>query len=206
MPGLNPNIARTKSITGSGSLGSMAGSSRRMPFGCPVVPDEYSIAAPSDSAATGLCRTASDGGLVGLPASRQVGWSGHEHALEARAFRGGGFRHRPPRGRAEQHPRLRVGHDVGDLVRRQVGVDEREIQAGPLGAALDLEHPDAVFHEDGDVVAALEPGSPQQVRHPVGSCLELGERHGLARRAHDDGCLIRVVLSMLSREHASPST
>src|SRR6202043_2946380 len=53
MPARNPNMAFTNSITGHGSSGPADGSSRRMPLGWPVVPDEYSMAAPSDSPGTG---------------------------------------------------------------------------------------------------------------------------------------------------------
>ena len=53
MPSRNPNMALTNSITGSGWLGGPSGSGRRMPLGCPVVPDEYSMAAPSASSGTG---------------------------------------------------------------------------------------------------------------------------------------------------------
>ena len=48
-----PEQARTNSITGNGWPGPPSGSSRRMPLGWPVVPDEYSMAAPSDSSGTG---------------------------------------------------------------------------------------------------------------------------------------------------------
>ena len=40
MPSRNPNMARTNSITGSGSLGATVGRFRRTPLGWPVVPDE----------------------------------------------------------------------------------------------------------------------------------------------------------------------
>ena len=53
MPSRNPNKPFTNSITGNGSSGPIVGRSRRMPLGWPVVPDEYSMAAPSDSSVTG---------------------------------------------------------------------------------------------------------------------------------------------------------
>src|ERR1700729_2233735 len=60
MPSRNPNMARTNTITGNGSPGPTSGRARRMPLGWPVVPDEYSMAAPSDSSSTGA---------VGYPAA-----------------------------------------------------------------------------------------------------------------------------------------
>ena len=53
MPSRNPKMARTNAITGNGSSGPAVGNSRRTPLGWPVVPDEYSMAAPSDSPGTG---------------------------------------------------------------------------------------------------------------------------------------------------------
>ena len=54
MPGRIENMFVTNCITGSGSAGCTSGSGRRIPFGRPVVPDEYSIAAPSCSSSTGV--------------------------------------------------------------------------------------------------------------------------------------------------------
>ena len=53
MPARNPNRNFTNSITGNGWPGPPSGSSRRMPLGRPVVPDEYSMAAPSASSVSG---------------------------------------------------------------------------------------------------------------------------------------------------------
>jgi len=54
IPSRKPNITLTNSMTASGTPGACSGSGRRIPFGCPVVPDEYSIAAPSRSSSTGV--------------------------------------------------------------------------------------------------------------------------------------------------------
>src|SRR5260370_3893343 len=54
MPSRSPTMARTNSITGNGSSGPAAGRARRMTLGGPVVPDEYSMAAPSDASGTGV--------------------------------------------------------------------------------------------------------------------------------------------------------
>ncbi len=98
---------------------------------------------------------------------------------------------------------LAVGDDVGDLVRRQVGVDQREVQAGPFGGAFDLEQSRAVFHQDRDVVAPLQASRAQQVRGPIAPGFVVAIGHGLAGRGHDDGGLVGVLLSVLARVHAS---
>ena len=54
MPSRYRQSSATKSNSGSGCAGGCSGSGRTMPFGRPVVPDEYSIAVPSDSSAIGV--------------------------------------------------------------------------------------------------------------------------------------------------------
>ena len=65
MPSSHCHRLLRKLNSGSGWLGGCSGSGRRMPLGRPVVPEEYSIAVPSDSSATGV---------PGRPASA-VSWS-----------------------------------------------------------------------------------------------------------------------------------
>ena len=205
MPFRNPNIALTKSITGSGSLGAavrqvaqdalgLAGRARRVEHGRAerLVRDR-------------VTRVIRDGGLVGLPAGGRSARPGHEQALELRALRRGRLGHLPPGGRAEQQPGTRVGDDVRDLVRRQVDIDQGVVQAGPLGAPLDLQQPGLFSMKTAMWSPAPQPGGPQEVRHLVAPRLVLGEGDGLAGRAHDDGGLVRVVHGMLACVHASPS-
>ena len=54
MPSRKRNMPFTNSMTASAVLGGWSGIGRRIPFGWPVVPDEYSIAAPSCSLSTGV--------------------------------------------------------------------------------------------------------------------------------------------------------
>ena len=54
MPSRHCHSPFRKVNSGSGCEGGLSGSGRRMPLGRPVVPDEYSIAVPSDSSAIGV--------------------------------------------------------------------------------------------------------------------------------------------------------
>ena len=160
------------------------------------------MAAPSDSSGIGPSGWAA---IAVVKDSQPVGGSsvaGHQLSLQAGALGGGGLGDRLPGRGAEQHPGPGVGDDVGDLVGGQVGIDQRVVQPGPLGAALDLQQFRAVLHEHRDVVAALQPGGAQQLRDPVAGSLVLGERHRLAGPAHDDGGLVRMAFGMLRCVHA----
>ena len=54
MPSRYRHSLDTNSRRGSWCPGGQSGSGRTMPFGLPVVPDEYSIAVPSDSSGIGV--------------------------------------------------------------------------------------------------------------------------------------------------------
>ena len=64
--------------------------------------------------------------------------------------------------RRHDDARLAVVDDVGDLVRREVRVDARVVEAGALGAALALEHPRVVLEEERDVVAGAATPAPDR--------------------------------------------
>src|SRR3974390_2659435 len=96
MPSWNPKIPRTNSITGSGSPGPPVGRSRRMPLGWPVVPDEESMAAPSDFPGARGGGVPADHGVIGFPAGGLGARAGHQHAVKAGALRGDGLGHLSP--------------------------------------------------------------------------------------------------------------
>ena len=100
------------------------------------------------------------------------------------------------------HLRLRVVDDVGDFVGRQVRVDAREVQAGALGGALALEQARVVLGEEGDVVGAAQAHVAVEMGDAIGARLVLAQRHGLARRRHDEGGVVGTFHGMLPRVHA----
>ena len=58
-----------------------------------------------------------------------------------------------------------------------------------------------VLHEDRDGVAFDQSGLPEEVGQPVGSLLQLVERHHRSGRMDDDGGLVGIGLGMLANLH-----
>ena len=81
--------------------------------------------------------------------------------------------------RRDEHPGIAVVDDVGDLVGRQVRVDARVVEARALGGGHRLEVAQVVLDEHRHVVAAAQPGGPEEMGQAVGVGLELGERQRL---------------------------
>ena len=107
------------------------------------------------------------------------------------------------RRRRDEHLRLTVVDDVRHLLRRQVRVDAREVEAGALCATAGLEHARVVLHEERHVVESLQPQVTKQVRDAIAAALVLGEGDRLARGRHDDGRLIRMFGGVLRGVHAA---
>ncbi len=178
---------------------------RRMPFGRPVVPDEYIIGAPSCSSAIGpvlWLPTASShdsngsAGSPGAPTMIQRSTSGHSAGSS-----------RATSALAADVTTTRdcgVVDDVGHLFGRQVRVDRREVEPGTLGAPLGEEHGRVVLHEDRHVVLPAQTRFAQHVRHLVRSGLVLGEGQHAPRRCHDDGRLIGMLRCVFSCVHHGP--
>ena len=103
--------------------------------------------------------------------------------------------------RRDEHPRLAVVDDVGELLGRQVRVDARVVEARPLARPAHLHVAGVVLHEDRVVVEPLEPLVAQQVREAVGALLELAVGDDLATRGHDERRLIGARGGVLPRVH-----
>ena len=206
MPSRIRNMFLTKAMTGRGSPGRPSGSGRSIPLGRPVVPDEYSMAAPSCSSSTGSGRIAGDRLLVALVAALGPVGVDHEPPLHSGAQRGQLQGHVPLGRRGHHHPGLAVVDDVGHLFGRQIGVDAGVVEAGPLGRPLEFEHAGIVLHEDGHVVEPSQSVGPEQLGQSVGSPLVLAECDDLTARGHDERWTVRISPGVLPRVHAEKLT
>ena len=101
--------------------------------------------------------------------------------------------------RGDQHLRLAVVQDIGELLGRQEGVHARVIMAGPLArrAAFDIAR--VVLHVDRVVIDLAEAASPQQMRKPVAARFELAVGDRLAGPSHDHGRMRRARRSMFAQ-------
>ena len=110
-------------------------------------------------------RVLGDGRLVGRPA-RQVAID-HEPGrdlAEVRVEAGGDGAQRR---RGDDRLGVAVGEDVAGFSGLQVPVDRGAVQACSRGRPEDLEVPGVVLEQDGEVVAGLEAGGPQELREPA---------------------------------------
>ena len=99
--------------------------------------------------------------------------------------------------------RLAVVHDVRDLAGGEKAVDGREIQPRTHGCPGNFHKPDLVFHEQRDVVPALQPGTTKEVSKAIRASVEIGPAQGLAARSHDYRRCVRLGLGMNSGVHGA---
>ena len=85
-----------------------------------------------------------------------------------------------------------VFHDVGDLVLRQIAADRGVIETCALRGPADFHEGEAVFHQQRDVVAGLQPERAEQLRTLVRELVEFAIGDRLAGRRHLIGDLVRV--------------
>ena len=162
-------------------------SGRRIPLGWPVVPDEYSIAEPSTSSASGAAGDpATNSSYDVWPAG---GRADHEAQLDVRRAPDQLGGQRRERLRGDERAGAAVHDDVGRLVGRQVGVDHRVVEARPLQGEGHLVGAVVVGQEDRHVVAGTQPMGEQGLGQAARALLELGERDDLARGGDDGGAL-----------------
>ncbi len=100
-----------------------------------------------------------------------------------------------------------VADDVGRLLRGQMVVDRRDVEAGSQRPPVDLDHLEGVVRDHGDRVAGLEaPLVGEQVGELSGAGLELGVRDLLAGRGTDHGGLVGSAGGEGTWEHAARLT
>ena len=85
-----------------------------------------------------------------------------------------------------------IFHDVGDLVLRQIAADRGVIETRALRRPADFHEGEAVFHQERDVVAGLQPERAEQLRTLVRKLVEFAIGDRLAGRRHLVGDLVRV--------------
>jgi hypothetical protein len=91
--------------------------------------------------------------------------------------------------------------DAGKLARRKKRVDASVIQAGSFTRAATLLLAGIVLHENGVVIEAPKADRAQQVREPIGACVEVGVSHCFAGLGHDEGRLLCTCEAVLARIH-----
>ena len=144
-------------------------------------------------------RGAVAGGLVGFPA--------RDDAIDHQADRTGGDQVGQALGDlalgegADQDLRAAVIDDVGRLVRRQVAVDGGDVEARAEAGPDRIHEGEVVFHQEGHVVAALQAPITEQVGHPKGAFVELGEGHDPAGVCRDQGRLVRGQARVVGEIH-----
>ena len=84
--------------------------------------------------------------------------------------------------RSVDEDRLCVGvvDDVGDFVGSEVGVDRGVVETGKLAAPGDFEELRPVRQNQGDAVAAAQPGIVQHRGDPLAAGVQLAERDRVA--------------------------
>ena len=92
-----------------------------------------------------------------------------------------------------------VFHDVGDLVLRQIAADRGEIEPCALRRPADFHEGEAVFHQEGDVIAGLQPERAKQLRALVRKLVEFAIGDRLAGAGHLIGDLVRCVAGVDGR-------
>ena len=78
--------------------------------------------------------------------------------------------------RCDENAGFAVVDDVGELARRQVGIDAGIIQSGPLAGAAGLQVAAVVLHEDRIVVEPLQAAIAKQMRQPIAARLQFAHR------------------------------
>jgi hypothetical protein len=101
----------------------------------------------------------------------------------------------------EQELGSRILKDVADLRRGQPGRDRHHHRARTLRAPHHLQVMDIVFHQHCEMVAALEPACPQQLRKAVRIGVHFREGHGLAAARHDHRGMVGARLRMGNGVH-----
>ena len=195
----------TKSMTGNGSPGAprrqRPQDALRLPGRARRVQHRRAQLLVGD----GFGREAGDGVLVALVAvrhGRALGDVGDQPPLDVRALLRQVRGHVELRRGGDEDPRLAVVDDVRRLLRREVAVDARVVEAGPLGSSLGLEHAHVVLHQERDVVGPTEPVRAEEAGHLVGPPLVLRVGHDQSAVRHDEQRLVRMVACVLSGVHA----
>ena len=85
-----------------------------------------------------------------------------------------------------------VFQDVGDLILRQVAADRGVVEACALRRPADFHEGEAIFHQQRDVVAGLQPQRAEQMRALVRELVEFAIGDRLAGPGHLVGDLVRV--------------
>ena len=85
---------------------------------------------------------------------------------------------------------LAIVDDIGELFRRQEGIDAREIIAGTFADAAAFRISSVVLHEDGIMIEALHAMRAQEMREAILPRLEFAICDCFAGRSHDDGRLV----------------
>ena len=102
----------------------------------------------------------------------------------------------------DEHLRLAIVDDVGDLWTGEVVVDARQIDTDLHGCQVQLDEAHFVRQDDCYPIASLQTETAQTVREPVGALLQLAEgervtfsvddrepfRHGIGNRPETNLC------------------
>jgi len=93
--------------------------------------------------------------------------------------------------RRDEHPGVRVGDLVRDLLGGEVAVDERHVITGAGRRPVELEIPDMVLRQHRERVTPGEPEFTEQVRQPDRTVVEFGIADALAGDGGDNRRLVR---------------
>ena len=115
-----------------------------------------------------------DGGRTQSEAQIDAGRAGHQRLGQV-----------GQRGRGDQHSGTAVSHDVGGLVRRQVGVDHGVVETGALQPPHHLMGPMVVGQEHRHVIALTQTPGVERLSQLARTSFQLGKGHRLPRRGND---------------------
>ena len=152
-----------------------------MPFGWPVVPDEYNIGDPFELVGNRRVRKYGRR-FIEIADGVALAWPVHDQAqLHARALAQRLAGDREMRLRRDEHLRQAVVDDIGELARGQIGIDVGVIEPRALARDSAFDVTRVVLHEDGVVVASFQADGAQEMRDFVGARLQLSVGDRLAR-------------------------
>src|ERR1700756_819507 len=172
-----------------------------MPFGLPVVPDEYDMAVPMVSSAIGVAgkRAVASSRLRIRSPSPGPFTTSTASTLGHLAIGGGGVARGSSRN--NQNSGFAVVDDVSEFVCGQIRIDAGEVKSRALARAAAFDIAVVVLHEDGVVIEALEPAAAKKVREAVGALFQLGVRYGDAGLRHNERWLIGSNFGMYTWIH-----
>ena len=101
-------------------------------------------------------------------------------------------RDRKMRLRRDKDLRQAVVDDIGELARREIGIDVGVVEARAVACNSAFDVTRMVLHEDGVVVGPLEAHGSHEMCDLVGARLQLSVRDRLARLSHDDSGMTGV--------------